>query len=1586
MENIKKVTLIFLSLILCITNVNIIKAEEDVVLEEPKYSVTFTFVSDNEEELPEEIIALTPSKQENMLSGDTIIAPKDYEDIQIEDAVYSFVGWDENEKTIIDTDIKFVGTWTKNVVESQNQSNEVEQTENQEPTNENETYHVTFSFLLWNTFSNEGLPDEVMALLPEEMDVSVGEEPNIPETYDLTAGYQFKGWDVSSWYDDEGNVYTNYFGLWKRLMFGAISGSNPGYADGTKITTGSAIGVPGSGVPSFYINGKRAWCVTPNIRGYARTGTTYYPQSSGYGNASSMSEREANVLITCERRGVDEVTTQLALWDAEGYGGYGVSWRDYYDSSITAWGEVFETYTDPSTGASMQDVGYATGYRVNRIPHGYAKVKKVAASTTYDYLTNSPNNYSLAGAVYGLYKDAACTNLVQELTTDSSGNTSNSESLTPGTYFVKEIIPSLGFEIDSRIYSITVPDSDTPVTVESTEKPMNDPIGLKIYKQDRRGNTRYDINYATYLSEAQFTLKYYDEQSNNPNETNLKYTWVFGSHYNSAGQVICDFDLNDLISGPDPNDLGLVVDGLFTLPLGTFTIEETTSPTLYAADPNIYIGHVKAPIGGNASETIDHYIDKNGDLHELTNDDGGWMEWLNIDNLWLGQDEELQTVTLKIQKLDEDTGLAEIPESTDNVGITNTSTLAGAIFHVYRTAYYTNDATGPVWENLDEANYIDYGTITTDENGLAMLQYERIVDAEGNIVDDTENELLPGKFKIVEEKAPDGYALKQENDSTSYTITDYDSNIESSNGTGNVYNVTAFVPLTSTNDEFNTEKFEFTLTITNKMTRIQVEKLDGKGEQVPLSANAILQLIEETSGNVVYQWKYNGAPQIIKGLTTLLNYNIHELSVDPLYKIAEDKAVNVIDQDDSELHVVTLDHDYSNYYHLIDQKVEIHTTATFDNTGKKSWDEQSNKNYVADGVAHINDEVVYKNLYENDDYVLVGELYDKTADEILQTVEKQFTPAHDSGYITIKFDQNLDGLDNHDFVVFETLYHIVDDERILVIEHKDTNDADQTVHVDELYRGDLELLKVDADDNTKLLDKAVFEITSSRTKRDGSQENYDFGRLASGAIYHEEDNEFTYVIADDEEMQNIIGTYDSEYNKDIDKYIILISELDEGTYFGQVENSTDIKEYIVKQGAIVIPKQKEDSVFTVKEVIEPFGYYKPDESLTFDLGHDVTLETVSFNIENHEIRIHTNANIKETGNKNYVADGVAHINDKVTYEWLYPEVTYKLFGELHDIGTQDNPIDEVVTKAEKIFVPEETHGDTEVEFEFDFSEYEGHKFVVFEELQMVDSINEVAKLDEEGNPLLDENGEEILETVIESHYVCEHKDLNDEDQTVYFAPLFRTDIAIYKTDSSKTVKLNNAIFNLTSSRTKRDGTVVEKTLGKFITGGIYLENDEAFELSLYKDAEMNELVKKYSSAINDKYKKQTIVITGLEDGTYYGKFNDDEGIYEYHIAKGMIYLQNIEEDTIVSLKELSAPEGFVLSTNTYKVDAGHNEELDLVEAFITNEKVVIKEDPRRIIYKMPGTGTGNGVIIATGGLILTLLAMIVVIANKRKFK
>lgn len=66
-------------------------------------------------------------------------------------------------------------------------------------------------------------------------------------------------------------------------------------------------------------------------------------------------------------------------------------------------------------------------------PSGFAKVKKTSGNTT---VTTSNSSYSLEGAEYSVYSNAACSSRVGTLKTDANGN-SGTLKLNAGTYYVK---------------------------------------------------------------------------------------------------------------------------------------------------------------------------------------------------------------------------------------------------------------------------------------------------------------------------------------------------------------------------------------------------------------------------------------------------------------------------------------------------------------------------------------------------------------------------------------------------------------------------------------------------------------------------------------------------------------------------------------------------------------------------------------------------------------------------------------------------------------------------------------------------------------------------------------------------------------------------------------------------------------------------------------------------------------------------------------------------------------------------------------------------------------------------------------------
>jgi len=1405
MRKMKKYALMFIAILLCINtfSASILADDGDDLKETPTYTASYEFVLEEEGELPEEVIIFLPEEKSDLEPG-TVIVNEPIEEVETEESVFSFASWNYGEYEITDSDVNFIGTWKKTTKEIKPVIQE-----NSEPQNldTDEKQHYTVKYVFAEASGRNGinnLPDEIMALLPEEEKVEIGSDYTPKEPSEKSVlGYEFHGYEPLK--EENGDI--TYQGIWYNpdlsrsrnlLKAGPLrAGSHTfGYL-GQQGWGLSAPSIGYSGTNGFSIDGNPSFCVDPHTA-LSEIGTLY-------DDIGSSSDEQIEAIAMGLMNGRSQAECQAAAWNTQGVGATvnGV-YIDPNDSDFQSNGR-YGYSADLYGGSGLQT--QASG--VSWWPlGGYVKVYKRAASTTFNYVANCPNNYSLAGAVYGIYSDPGCNNLEDRVTTGSSGESGKSDALDPGTYYVKEISPSPGFKIDTNVYPVSVSAGNTS-SITSTEVPMNDPVDVNLYKYDRR-----DSIYVNHLNEAQFTLRYYDAQTNDVGNLTPKYEWVFSCFYNTQGKVVCNFQPQYRVSGPDPQTLGLVNSaGLFFLPLGTFTVEETLAPTLFAKDENIYIGHIRN-VNQSPVESVDHFIDPDGNIKELTD---GNTSWVDVDNLDLSQEEELQTVTLIIQKVDAETGEAAIPEENT----TSTATLQGAVFHIYRTASYDTSAT-PVMKNLNKE--VDYGTITTDENGIAVLEFERING------EDTSDGLLPGKFRIIEEKAPNGFALNTEQ-----------------------FTVNALV------SQRNTANFRYTLDFADRLTRIQIEKLDQKGDLISGEATATIQLIETDTGRVVYEFVANGQAHIIKGLTTTINYYLHELYVAPNYKLAIDKDVNVLDETDSELHSSSdPDHPYTNYYHMVDHEVEIHTTATFDNTGKKEWDNQSNKHYVADGVAHIYDEVAYKNVYEGETYILVGELWDKTDNRSLNnTIRKEFVPSYDVGIETLEFDQQLDDLDNHELVVFETLYHVVDDKEIKCVEHKKFDDEDQTIYVDELYRADFEIVKVNADDTTETLSGVSFNIKTYRVKRDGVVEDNDLGNF----------------------------TTDSD-------------------------------------GKISIEKLKEDCKITVTEVTEKDPtWYRWEEPFVFDIGHDNTIELHSKQIENHQIKIGTTAIFEESGEKNYVADGVAHIIDTVDYEWLYKDDSYKLIATLIDKGTKDNPKEIEVTTAEHKFTAEGLNGSTDVSIEFDFSDYENHDFVVYEELYHI---------------IENEEGEK------QEIKVAEHKQIDDEGQTVHLDELYRTAMVLYKIgNNNKDIKLSGAYFNVKTRRTRRDGSVSEKDLGTYVTGGIYHEEDSAFRFTVARDKEMSDVVKTVDSSYNANFRKQAVTILDLEDGIYYGQ-SDKEGfaVMTFYVARGTIYLPDQVEDTNITYTEIIAPSGYQLDPTPFVVNVGHDYTLERIDNYRSNSIII----------------------------------------------
>ena len=216
-------------------------------------------------------------------------------------------------------------------------------------------------------------------------------------------------------------------------------------------------------------------------------------------------------------------------------------------------------------------------YSVDWLDFGWIDLIKKSAN---EDITNNNGCYSLEGAVYGIYSDGV---KVDEITTDKNGY-AKSAILPVGNYTVKEITASTGYDLDENTYNVTVV-KDQTVRADSNETPGNDPIGIEIVKNDaeNKGMPQGDAT----LEGAEFTVKYYDgyyTKDDLPKKATR--TWVIQTKKREiAGKTYYITNLNDFykVSG---DDFYLDENGAVTLPLGTISVEETKAPTGYLLKGN----------------------------------------------------------------------------------------------------------------------------------------------------------------------------------------------------------------------------------------------------------------------------------------------------------------------------------------------------------------------------------------------------------------------------------------------------------------------------------------------------------------------------------------------------------------------------------------------------------------------------------------------------------------------------------------------------------------------------------------------------------------------------------------------------------------------------------------------------------------------------------------------------------------------------------------------------------------------------------------------------------------------------------------
>lgn len=277
--------------------------------------------------------------------------------------------------------------------------------------------------------------------------------------------------------------------------------------------------------------------------------------------------------------------------------------------------------TGYTTSSTIYTITITAGqYGKNLTPSG--GIKNTPKTVTIDLYKTPSNpicvenneNYSLEGAVYGIYTNSACTALKTKATTNEDGEFSVT-GLPLGQYWVKEITASPGYNVDPNIYAVDARKEGSEAvrvfTVESHEVPIMDPGDLILKKVD--SNTNGTMEDQGTMEGAEFIAKFYgvavEDIADGTDPATLGYqptrTWRLKTTEVLPGQYGIDLYLGNAIK-VSGDEFYYAENGDVSLPFGILTFQEVKSPNGYLINDEIIVQEISDKNGGNDTAIVEH--------------------------------------------------------------------------------------------------------------------------------------------------------------------------------------------------------------------------------------------------------------------------------------------------------------------------------------------------------------------------------------------------------------------------------------------------------------------------------------------------------------------------------------------------------------------------------------------------------------------------------------------------------------------------------------------------------------------------------------------------------------------------------------------------------------------------------------------------------------------------------------------------------------------------------------------------------------------------------------------------------------------
>ncbi|WP_205943924.1 SrtB-anchored collagen-binding adhesin [Enterococcus gallinarum] len=626
---------------------------------------------------------------------------------------------------------------------------------------------------------------------------------------------------------------------------------------------------------------------------------------------------------------------------------------------------------------------------------GNAKLQKTSSNTS---ITDGNENYSVAGATYGVFSDKDCTQQLATLTTDESGNTNIAE-VTAGTVYIRELSAPLGYQVENNVYSLHVEAGKTATLHVSDTPKVSSPL-IELFKIDmetQKGNPQGNAS----LAGAEFTWKYYAgfyTKDNLPEKATRTWVTKTVAETDSNGTTHYITKLADAykVSG----DPFYMQDSKTVLPLGTLTVEETNSP------PGYLLEGAYMQADGSEEQIKGMY------LTQITED--GDLAVLSGSNQYHVSDKVIRG-GVKIQKRDLETGDTKAQGG---------ATLKDTAFDITSLNDHAVLVEGRLYKKHEVVK-----TIYTDIEGIAS----------------TSADLLPyGKFRLSEQKPPEGY-LTEGAKKIDFEIIENEKIVDLTGEAHSIYNQIKRGDIEGVKIGAGTHKrlADVPFKITSKTTgESHIIVTDDNG-QFSTSSKWASHKHNTNSGKTSEDgvWFGTSEPDDSKGALPYDTYIIEELRSDsnkgfgliPPFEIVVSRNHRVID-------LGTLTDEY-------EKEISIHTTAT---------SKDGEKTILSGKEATIVDTVQLDGLEKGTKYQLKGwqMLKEEQAELVIngKHVENDYTFIADEEEmkVEIAYTFNASALGGKNLVTFEELYDLSNpDEPVKVAEHKDIEDDGQTVFITE---------------------------------------------------------------------------------------------------------------------------------------------------------------------------------------------------------------------------------------------------------------------------------------------------------------------------------------------------------------------------------------------------------------------------------------------------------------------------------------------------------------------------------------------------------